>query len=318
MAATGVNASARRAFLAELIDDAGLFPPAALSMRDALAANARSRASAHAWMLGRFIVPVARLAELLSELPDANEAFRLSAIVEGSQAAEQFGAALALQASCAGRIAIEAFEVRIPTLDEGDLHRTIDAIVAELDASGVPPGTPAYLECGFPGDWRGYVETAHDALAGARARSVHDIGAKVRCGGVTAESVPSVVQVAETIGSLRARGVPFKATAGLHHPLRHHNAGAGFTMHGFLNVIGAAVLDHADALDARERHRVVVEHAARSFRLDDAEFGWDGLAVDAEHVAAARRDFVRSYGSCSFTEPVDELIALGMLEPVLA
>lgn len=314
----GASVSAQRAFLAELIDDAGLFPPASLSMRDALRTNARSRTSAHAWMLGRFIVPVNRLAELLRELADDEEGFRISAIVDGAEAAEQFGAALGLQASAGERIAIEAFEVRVPPVDEGDLHRTIDAIVAELDASGVPRGTPAYLECGFHGDWRGYVETAHDALAGARARSAHDVCAKVRCGGVTADAVPTVDQLTETIGSLRARGVPFKATAGLHHPLRHHNAQAGFTMHGFLNVIGAAVLDHADALDARGRHRVVVEHAAQAFRLDDARFAWNDVEATGAAVADARREFVRSYGSCSFSEPVDDLIALALLEPVFA
>ena len=48
---------------ASLIDYAGLFPPAALPMQQAVENYARYRASPEAWMLGRFVLPANRLPE---------------------------------------------------------------------------------------------------------------------------------------------------------------------------------------------------------------------------------------------------------------
>ena len=54
----------RRAFLERLIDHAALFPPASMSMEDALAEDRTARASDYAWMLDRFVCPASRLGEL--------------------------------------------------------------------------------------------------------------------------------------------------------------------------------------------------------------------------------------------------------------
>lgn len=55
---------ARHALLGRLIDHAPLFPPASLPLDEALAEHARARSGEHAWLLGRFVVPASRLAEL--------------------------------------------------------------------------------------------------------------------------------------------------------------------------------------------------------------------------------------------------------------
>jgi hypothetical protein len=56
--------SARRAALSGLIDHAALFPPASMSMADALAEDARVRAEPTGWIVNRFVVPASRLGEL--------------------------------------------------------------------------------------------------------------------------------------------------------------------------------------------------------------------------------------------------------------
>jgi hypothetical protein len=48
---------ARRALLTRLFDHAAMFPPASLPLGEALAEDDRARASEHAWLLGRFVVP---------------------------------------------------------------------------------------------------------------------------------------------------------------------------------------------------------------------------------------------------------------------
>ena len=193
------------------------------------------------------------------------------------------------------------------------MRRAVLRVVADVDAGGLGRSVAGYLEFSFGADWRSHVATVLDAIADARARSAHPIAAKIRCGGLTAQSVPSGEQLAFAIGTLRALGIPWKATAGLHHPVRAHVPAAGFTMHGFLNVIGAAILDAALDLDARTRERILAEDGERAFRLDDDGFAWRDLRADGVQVASARRSAVHAFGSCSFEEPVADLEALGIL-----
>jgi hypothetical protein len=112
--------------------------------------------------------------------------------------------------------------------------------------------------------------------------------AKIRCGG---ERVPSVDELADFIRGCKERGLPFKATAGLHHAVRQNGA------HGFLNVLAAAVFDE-DAL---------AEEDAGAFRVSDDDFHW------RDRSAPADRGLFVSFGSCSFFEPVAELKALGLV-----
>jgi hypothetical protein len=95
--------------------------------------------------------------------------------------------------------------------------------------------------------------------------------------------------------------MPFKCTAGLHHAVRHDDPATGFAHHGFLNVLlatqallaGGSVDDAAHLLDERDG---------------------DALAARAtdEVLASARRWFT-SFGSCSVTEPLEDLHSLGLL-----
>lgn len=310
--------SARRAFLARLVDDAGLFPPAALALEEALAVDRIARAGPHAWMLGNFIVRADRLKDLVNALEEMEEPLGVSLIVDGTQSAREIERAVAAQRAAPETFALRSVETKLPAVDDGEIRSALSLLVAEIDASDLARGTPAYIEFAFGDRWESRVAATIDALADARTRSPHDIAAKIRCGGPVASLVPTPEQLAFAIGTLRALDVPFKATAGLHHPLRHDDAAAGFTVHGFLNVIGAAVLDWALDLDDRTRRGILEERDAGRFTFDDAAFAWDGHVASPVQVAAARERFVRSYGSCSFSEPVEDLIALGILEDALA
>ncbi|OYV71835.1 MAG: hypothetical protein B7Z72_06100, partial [Gemmatimonadetes bacterium 21-71-4] len=112
-------------------------------------------------------------------------------------------------------------------------------------------------------------------------------------------------------------GVPFKATAGLHHPLRaeysltYESDAPRGTMYGYLNLFLAAAfmsrgLDDASALALLE------ERDASALRFDTEGVRWDGHLLSADDLRHARRQIV-AFGSCSFREPVDDLRALGLL-----
>lgn len=241
-------AGSLRALLDHLIDYAGLFPPAALTMQDAVRNYARYRDGEYAWALGKFVVPQARASEVPAEFP-------------------------------------------LSVLGVDEVKATTEEEIAAF-----PPGV--------------YVEISDLALLDAIRR--HGQRAKIRTGGITPDAFPAIGNVAEFLRACKAKGVAFKATAGLHHPLRcvkpltyEPNAPLG-TMHGFLNVfLAAALLDHADG--------ILAENDPRAFAFDDDGASWRGHRVSTEEIAAVRRDFATSFGSCSFEEPIHDLKELGWL-----
>jgi len=175
--------------------------------------------------------------------------------------------------------------------------RRVEVVEVRLERAAVADGAPArvFLEV-RPGD----AETLREvARAGA--------GAKVRCGGATPDLFPSPAELAAFVVGCRDLGLPFKATAGLHHPIRDG------IVHGFLNLLAAAVLAHAAGAGERELAAVLLEQDASAFGVTEAAFTAGGRRFDAEQVAAARAELFVGYGSCSFSEPVEDLRALGVL-----
>jgi hypothetical protein len=291
-----------RAALGALVDYAGLFPPAALSLAEAVSEYGSERGGPHAWMLGRFIIG----AEQLAHSADA-VGLPIAAIVEPDAAS--LGRAGELRARGAR---IESLEIPIgkavsPFRDRLSPDEVLDvmgALETDLVAARLRD-LPACVEIPWTPPWIDALSATFDALAR------FGLGAKMRCGGVTAQAFPSVEQVAGFIAEAGRTGVPFKATAGLHHPIRHRDAATGFTMHGFLNVLVAAAL--AESLERAAVAAIVAEEEPRAFTFAHDAIVWRDQRVDLTAIAHARRNAFVGFGSCSFREPVEDLIALGVL-----
>ncbi len=299
-----------RAFLGQAIDDAGLFPPAKLSMRDALAAHERALSGPHAWMLGRFVVSASGLGELTEALGGRSTPLRVSVVFDGALLEDYAGVAREIH-SGSGRVAIEAVELKLTDLPGSDPAAKA-AMLGQMERVGAfttPLST--YVEIGIEDDahLELNLQTFRESPAGGSRRYV-----KVRCGGLDASATPSTGQLAQFIARARDLGVPFKATAGLHHPVRHHNVQAGFPMHGFLNVIGAAILARTHAFDRAKLEAILADENATDFRLSVRAFEWRGAIVKAEEIAGARATTIHSFGSCSFDEPLADLLALGIVQ----
>lgn len=233
------------ALLANLIDYAGLYPPASLELPAVLENYEAYLASPESWMLNRLVLPAAKLTE--AHLRDH---WRVTLLVEGEPGP--------LPAQ------VETLETRLP-------HRL---------------SLPTYGEA-----------------------PIGEIGggafAKVRTGGLTPETIPSSEALADFLGEAASRRMAFKATAGLHHPIRA-------TMHGFVNVFVAA----AFAWQGAERGvmlEVLDDGDADAFQFLNGGLRWRGRNIAAAEIESARRDFAHSFGSCSFTEPVADLRMLGWL-----
>jgi hypothetical protein len=152
-----------------------------------------------------------------------------------------------------------------------------------IEALEIPPGGAAPRW-----DAEVYLEGAVPPLSSPQAM------VKVRCG----PTVPAVEELAALVRSCREHAVPFKATAGLHHAVRQDG------QHGFVNLLAAAIFGDEEAALAEE------DEAA--FRLEGADFRWRDRAASTAEVKRGRELFV-AFGSCSFSEPVADLRALGLL-----
>jgi hypothetical protein len=304
-----------RAFLSGLIDYAGLFPPARLPLDRALHNYARYRSSADAWMLGRFICPAARLAEvepLAEELFLPGPPWVFSVLGRGGDTFAMFQDGI--QADLA---AVEAFRWRHGERVVVDVCETkLPAVLTEADLlalRGVSQrirraGLRAFYEPAVGPDWRPALSALFGHLRGGNE------GIKLRCGGLDASAFPTPEQVAFVLTEGHNSGLPLKCTAGLHHPIRHFDGSVPAKAHGFLNVFGAGLLANALGLTQEQVQAIVEDEEASHFGFDGAGFGWKDYHATTEEVAAARRQLMVSFGSCSFDEPRDDLRAMGLLQ----
>jgi hypothetical protein len=295
--------AAFRALLSGLIDYAGMFPPAKLSLEDAALNYVRYARGPHAWMLGKFVVPAAQLAELRGFLAGSPEAqgFRCSlSVLLGSEPVRD--AELVREASKR-----TAGEAQAPfSIDAVEFRPGSPAMVAGF-TTALPLGLPVFCEVPFMEDMSAWLTAIRQT----------GWSAKIRTGGVTLESFPSSNAVAEFLVQCKTRGVAFKATAGLHHPVRSEhpltyeaNSVCG-TMHGFLNVfLGAALLECGIAKD--QLIQILDDTQAASFRFTGEFAHWNKLFVNKTDLTRARQHFAISFGSCSFEEPIRDLQELDL------
>lgn len=318
-----MNASLK-VLLDRVVDYAGLFPPAELMMREAVANYASYVESEHAWMLGRFILPATRLDEFAQELgrlvlPESHPTWFLSVLGSGDLHADytrisQFDSSKTFTPATQ-RCVINAFEFKTSSL--ADVHQLAQF---KESSNSLRLKTRAEAEVYAAAGVETYCEVALVEGVDELLKQIGETGAgaKVRTGGTTAEMFPSTSELAHFIHLCACYGVPFKATAGLHHPLRaihrltYQANSPTAMMHGFLNVFIASAFARAGAT----QHTLVEILEAQDpvdFRFTDDGIVWRDRCLNLHEIENARGEFAVSFGSCSFTEPLDDLKALNLL-----
>ncbi len=311
-----------KALMDGVIDYAGLFPPSEVSMDAAVTNYAKYLRSEHASFLGRFVCPVARLDELTREgamlMPgthatsgyrenaDVIDAWRISGVLREDLP----GALETIYAfnehhddEAHGLAMVDAIEMPVRTPDEID-----EALEVLPEMIGAAFEIPQDIVMG--GDPRGLIA----ALAGS------GVLAKIRCGGVRPEMIPDSASVARFMLACKRADVGFKCTAGLHHPIRKEypltyadDAPRG-VMHGFINMFfaGAATRTRKN-IDESTIIAILDETDPAMFVFKDGAITWGTITISGADMVVARESFITSFGSCSFTEPTDDLKALGLL-----
>jgi hypothetical protein len=325
-----------RALLSGAIDYAGLFPPASLSFEAAIEQFRRYRSGPNAWMLGSFIVPAAGLSELAATYT-VEDGF-LMIVVPSAETVDGFFKNLDTALSAIRQFpdpsATRRLELRWPVElmrepDESKLRTVAEAADDQIEAFGVP--LLMYFE--LPPRDMPKSQTAAEARE-ARIRqiwtSVHALKAfrqdresprlkfikphfKLRCGGTKAADIPSSEEVASVICACREFEISWKATAGLHHPLRHRDLMLGVPVHGFLNLFFAGIIAQFYTLSEAEIQAILEVTDPKEFHFTDRSLGWRDYSVHAERIWDARQKSLYSFGSCSFEEPCEDLTGLGLL-----
>ncbi len=268
---------------ARLVDDAALFPPGNAPMPDAVRTHLSGRVGGNAGVMGLFLCQASRLPELITELVKAKpaEPVELSLVIDTGLGGVP--KALSIVESRAELLVLRMVEMPAPA--------DVDDVWLERVNEFVPEDVIRVVEPRRGGqEW----------LDGIRRVVGHGSWPKIRCGGLSREAFPSVDEVADFL-AIVAGVTSFKATAGLHNAVRHTDHETGFEHHGFLNLLVAtgrvlsggdvrAALGETDGAALAEEIKGFSDDAARAVR---ASFG--------------------SYGSCSLSEPVEDLEGLGLL-----
>lgn len=285
-----------KVLLSEIVDYAGLFPPSQVSMAAAVQNFDSYLKSEHAWMLGRFVVPVTRLKEfsdVAEQYLDGGKLWRLS-VLASDNLAQTLENIESFNQSNDGKAQIDTLELKVETADE-----------IQQAAQFIPAGINAYFE--IPQS-----EILTDFMT---ALAITKQRAKIRTGGITQDAFPSTDAIVKFIRVCLAANVPFKATAGLHHPLRcakpltyEPNAPVG-TMHGFLNLFLTACFLRQN-LNNSDVYRLMMETEAKNFSFNDEEINWTNQFISTNTIAVTRAKNAISFGSCSFLEPIEDLISL--------
>ena len=285
-----------RTLLVDAIDYAGLFPPAQLDMDAAIREYAAGRVSGNAWALGRFVVPANRLAEFAEAVaPLLIEAPQTPWLVAATGAGNPAADLVAIEALAAllpqDQVRLDTVEFRAPTVE------------ALVDALAVfPRALTRFAE----------LPLGVDLLPFVAVLKFRGASAKFRTGGVTPDAFPDPDDLLRALDAVLRAAVPFKCTAGLHHPLRgryrlsYAPESDTAMMYGYLNVmLAAAALHQGCGMDAARA--ILLETDPAAFSVGEEAVAWQEVSFDRDLMRALRRRGMRSFGSCSFREPLDEL-----------
>jgi len=320
-------------FMKRLIDYAGMYPPANLDLQTAFTNYLNYINSEDELMMDKFICSIKSFEELSnhdSALSNQLHDFKsdswvsFSLLLNGGKTTKEFLKTLdndlklikSFVSEHSEMIVTDSFEAKLPDdisgkNNSGACNKFLNdcsLIFNENELSGCkvffePPLNNEYV---YVYEKLAYTMAASDKKGG-------NSGFKLRTGGVTPELFPTSEQVAFAIKVCNDNKLQFKATAGLHHPMRHYNDSVSTKMHGFINVFGAGILTYANTLSLKEITEIVSDENAESFKFTEEEFWWNDVSANADMVSKARNEFVLSFGSCSFDEPREDLKKLNLL-----
>ncbi|WP_013320719.1 hypothetical protein [Gloeothece verrucosa] len=282
-----------KTLLSSIVDYAGLFPPAKLDLPQAMTQYSEQRTAAYEWMLGTFVLPSSRLDDLEKLLPQFTlPQWSLSLILSQNWQAD-LEKALTLQNP---KITITALE--FPPLSPTEIEKALHQLPTKINA---------FFEIPFSEEITPFLAILKNPSASA----------KLRTGGLTSNAFPSAAKLGEFIYALGKEKVSFKATAGLHHPLRSEQPLTPepllVKMHGFLNLALFAALVYGQKASLEAGINLLEETHLDHFQFLTDRIFWRDYELSLPEIEQSRLSFFQSFGSCSLSEPIEDLKQLQLI-----
>lgn len=312
-----------------LFDYAGLFPPAKLDLNSALQYYLDYQIHKYHDMLGKFVLPANKCRETdfflsqnktLSVVPFSvllSQAKNLNAFFDVLQEDYNNLCVLAKNDNCI----ISSFEFSLPSdcfHEHENLFSVFDKIQKQfLSLKNLSKQTAFFCEIPFlPHEEMNLILFKIKQFNEIKQNK---ISIKIRTGGITPQSIPTIETLTNTFLLLAKHSLSFKVTAGLHVPVPNFNQTVNAQMHGFLNVIFssffaffydlyfqksscsikqtiAALLQSIDYSNCR------IQNEGVSVFINDKEMFFSNKTI-----SVFRENYFKGIGTCDFFEPIDLL-----------
>lgn len=310
-----------------IIDYAGLFPPAKLSLYDAIHEFRRYRDHKNANLLARFVVPIAQLTNVHQEVGEfinvTKSPWVFTVLLNAQQDADSFLESLETDVKAMrkfldryrqGEAVVDSCEVVLPQefVDNPSAQDLVPFLSEVKEILSEMPGVPR-LFFEVPYRQTKLLEKISTAFAQHNKHERHNIAVKLRTGGLTPETVPTPEQVALALVTLKENGLAFKATAGLHQPLRHFDKDVGVDVFGFFNIWFAAAAIYTQPANVGQLVEILQATKSSFFQFASEIAAAGNFRFTLADLAKTRSEFALSFGSCSFAEPIDCLKNLELL-----
>ena len=171
------------------------------------------------------------------------------------------------------------------------------------------------------GYWTFFEVTAAQAEeVASRLRGRTRWALKLRTGGLVAGAFPNCADIFRFVQVCHTHRKSYKFTAGLHHarpgsyPLTYAPEAERARMNGFLNLFLACAFHWQGGLAESSFQTLLQENDASALTWSPDRLTWNDRSLSRTEISNFRAMAARSFGSCSFTEPMEELQALGWLE----
>ena len=305
----------------KILDYAGLFPPAKLDLETAIRNYVYYKKQSDSWMLGKFIIPHNQLIELINNefLPRDNSKSEFSVLggtfsnlIDFQKDLEVlFRNIKTFENKLNDLVLVKTLELKIPSVkDYGLILNFIQSTLTSIENDSIDE---IFLEIENEDDLNILLKELSVFNSKNISSNLPYIGFKIRTGGVVSTAFPTTKLIENVIISCSKYNIKFKATAGLHHPLRHYNDSVLTKMHGFLNVIGGSILFTSGKIDENVLSELLNDEDPNNFIFTKNSFSWKNFTVSYEEIKEKRSNNFISFGSCSFDEPREDLKKLKLL-----
>ncbi|MDQ3021611.1 MAG: hypothetical protein M3R36_13735 [Bacteroidota bacterium] len=314
-------------FCENLIDYAGLFPPAKLSLSEAFGYYIKYRSSNYKWILSNFICPVKMFQDLKnliqSKHPDEKD-INISVLGRGGHDLDDFKNNFQHDVNTwkdfisesGNTLKTNTFEIKlhneiIANHNSKKISQLID-FISDTIQKNISQPVFIFFEEYIGSEWKKDIKCLINGIE-IHNEGNPDCGYKLRTGGVEPYTFPNPEKISYCIRECIDRQIKMKFTAGLHHPFRHFDKELSTKMYGFINIFGAGIIAMRHNITNFGIKEILVDENPKNFIFTDESFSWKDWTIGIEDIDFARKNLVLSFGSCSFDDPTNDLKSFNLL-----